>query len=666
MSTPVPTASTAAPLLRRGARRRAASIAMAAALASFASISGPSAVAGPVAGTADLAVALTDRPDPASVGHHVFYTATMRNRGPAAATGVRMSVSLPDGASFASASPTQGTCASPVDSMLACRLGEVLPGAKAGVTIDVVPSEPGVMRSEASVRARQADPYVGNNQRSTETTVTEPTADISLEMSDEPDPAAVGQLLSYSLDVRNAGPDAATRVRLANDLPSGVVFARAVPSKGKCSSPTRGGRVSCSLGSLSPGADLNVRIGVYPTTNGTVRYGASATADQPDATPASASTITTVTGTACTITGSEGDDDLAGTRGSDVICGLGGSDRISADSGNDRVDGGPGDDILQGSTGADQLFGRGGDDHLGGGADFDLARFDASDSPVDADIGAGRATGEGSDTLSFVEGIVGSAHADVLHGDNRGNEIYGRGGDDMIAAGNGFDYARYDFAPAGVTVDLPAGGSSGGDGSDSLSGVEGVIGSAFVDTLIGDEKANQLGGRGGDDVIRGGAALDYALYSFAPAPVTVNLLSATATGGDGDDSLVGIDGILGSAFADVLAGDEGRNVISAGSGADAIRGGDAADTLFGQVGEDVVEGLRGDDYLDGGLGKDRLDGGADRDRCIAGKPDRAISCESIGSPRNLASAETGAASRASARSAARSAPSPPGPPPQSR
>jgi uncharacterized repeat protein (TIGR01451 family) len=664
MSTPVPTSSTATPLLRRGARRRAASIVTAAALAAFASIYLPPAVAGAVAGTADLAVALTDRPDPTSIGRHVFYTVTTRNRGPAAATGVRLSFSLPNGASFTSASPTEGTCASPVGSTLTCRLGDVLSGTKAGVTIDVVPSEPGVMRSEASVRAHEADPFLGNNRKSTETTVTEPAADISLAMSFEPDPAAVGQLLSYSLDVRNAGPDVATRLRLANDLPSDVVFARAVPTAGKCSRPTRRGRVSCALGSLAPGANLNVRIGVYPTTNGTIRNGASVTADQPDATPASVSAVTTVTGTACTITGSDGDDDLAGTRGSDVICGLGGSDSIFADAGNDRVDGGPGNDILQGSTGADQLFGRGGDDHLGGGADFDLARFDASDSPVDADIGSGRATGEGSDTLSFVEGIVGSSNADVLHGDNRGNEIYGRGGDDTIAAGNGFDYARYDFAPAGVTVDLPSGGSSGGEGTDSLSGVEGIIGSAFADTLIGDGKANQLGGRGGDDAVRGGAALDYALYSFAPAPVSVNLLTATATGGDGDDSLVGIEGILGSAFADVLAGDEGRNVISAGSGADAIRGGDAADTLFGQLGEDVVEGLRGDDYLDGGLGKDRLDGGADRDRCIAGKPDRAISCESIGSPRNLASPEA-AAYRTSAASA-RSTPSSPGPPPQSR
>ncbi len=665
MNRRVPTSQEASPPPRRERRLRAASVVVAAALASSGSIAGPSARAGPVVGTADLAVALTDRPDPTTVGHHVFYTVTTRNRGPAAATRVRVSFSLPEGASFASASPTNGTCAAPVDATLTCRLGEILSGTKAGVTIDVVPSGPGAMSSEASVRANEADPALGNNRRSTETTVTEPTADISLAMSFEPDPAAVGQLLSYSLDVRNAGPDAATRVRLANDLPSGVVFARALPSRGKCSSPTRAGRVSCALGTLAPGADLNVRIGVYPTTDGTVTFGASVTADQSDATPAVDSSDTTVTGVPCTITGSDGDDDLEGTRGSDVICGLGGNDRIFGDAGSDRVDGGSGNDILQGSGGADQLFGRAGDDHLGGGADFDLARFDASDSPVAADIGAGTATGEGSDTLSFVEGIVGSSNADVLHGDNRGNEIYGRGGDDAIAGGNGFDYTRYDFAPAGVTVDLPSGGSSGGDGTDSLRGVEGIIGSAFADTLIGDEKTNQIGGRGGDDVVKGGMALDYAVYSFAPAAVRVKLPASTAAGGDGDDSLAGIEGVLGSPFADVLTGDGGRNVISAGSGADAIRGGDAADTLFGQVGEDVVEGLRGGDYLDGGLGKDRLDGGADRDRCIAGKPDRAISCESIGSPRKRAPLG-GDASRARTATAGRSAAPRPGPPPQSR
>jgi len=552
-----------------------------------------------------------------------------------------------------------------VHATLTCRLGKLLSGTKAGVTVDVAPSGPGVLRSAASVRANEADPATGNNQKSAETTVIEPTADISLALSVAPDPAAVGQLLTYSIDVRNAGPDAATRVRLANDLPSGVVFGRAVPSKGKCSNPTRAGRVTCALGTLASGADLNVRIGVYPTRDGTITYGANVTADQSDATPAATTSDTTVTGVPCTITGTDGDDDLEGTRGSDVICGLGGNDRIFADAGNDRVDGGPGNDLLQGYSGADQLFGRSGDDRLGGGPDFDLARFDASGSPVTADLGAGTATGEGSDTLSLVEGIVGSANADVLHGDNHGNEFYGRGGDDAIAGGNGFDYTRYDFAPAGVTVDLPSGTSSGGEGTDTLGGVEGVIGSPFADMLIGDEKTNQIGGRGGDDVVRGGMALDYALYSFAPVAVRVNLPAGTAIGGDDNDALSGIEGILGSAFADVLTGDEGRNVISAGGGADAIRGGEAADTLFGQVGGDVVEGLRGDDYLDGGLGKDRLDGGADRDRCIAGKPDRAISCESIGSPRNTA-ADRRAASRTSAATARRLTPSSPGPPPQSR
>src|SRR5688500_8539006 len=161
MSDPVPTAS-AAPPPRREPRRRAASLVLAGGLACFASIAGPPSGAGPIAGTADLAVALTDRPDPTTVGHHVFYTVTTRNRGPGAATGVRVTFSIPAGASFASAAATKGTCAPPVDATLTCRLGEVSSGTKAGVTIDVVPTEPGLMMSDASVSANEADPVARN------------------------------------------------------------------------------------------------------------------------------------------------------------------------------------------------------------------------------------------------------------------------------------------------------------------------------------------------------------------------------------------------------------------------------------------------------------------------------------------------------------------------
>jgi Ca2+-binding RTX toxin-like protein len=67
---------------------------------------------------------------------------------------------------------------------------------------------------------------------------------------------------------------------------------------------------------------------------------------------------------ACTITGTDGNDELVGTPGDDVICGYGGDDIILGLAGDDLLIGGPGDDILVGGTGRDVLIGDEGNDRL--------------------------------------------------------------------------------------------------------------------------------------------------------------------------------------------------------------------------------------------------------------------------------------------------------------
>ena len=85
-----------------------------------------------------------------------------------------------------------------------------------------------------------------------------------------------------------------------------------------------------------------------------------------------------------------------------------------------------------------------------------------------------------------------------------------------------------------------------------------------------------------------------------PAGVYVFLHDFDATGGDAaGDHLYSIEGVIGSAFADGLYGDDQRNV------------------LRGEGGDDVLGGLGGDDTLDGGGGNDLLDGGAGNDGCAA-------------------------------------------------
>ena len=134
----------------------------------------------------------------------------------------------------------------------------------------------------------------------------------------------------------------------------------------------------------------------------------------------------------------------------------------------------------------------------------------------------------GKDLLSGLGG------ADILCGGNGDDVLAGGAGDDDLFGGAGIDTADYSSAPFGVVVDLALGVSAGGDGSDSISGVENVTGSDYDDELSGDSGPNvlrgrpgfdDLDGRGGDDSLNGGSQDDFL------------------TGGPGDDALIGGNGI---------------------------------------------------------------------------------------------------------------------------
>jgi putative glucoamylase/uncharacterized protein DUF3131/hemolysin type calcium-binding protein len=78
----------------------------------------------------------------------------------------------------------------------------------------------------------------------------------------------------------------------------------------------------------------------------------------------------------CTITGTDGPDQLAGTSHDDVICGLGGDDVIDARGGDDVVFGDAGDDRIAGGPGDDTLYGGAGTDELDGGPGTDVQSQD--------------------------------------------------------------------------------------------------------------------------------------------------------------------------------------------------------------------------------------------------------------------------------------------------
>jgi len=330
---------------------------------------------------------------------------------------------------------------------------------------------------------------------------------------------------------------------------------------------------------------------------------------------------------------------------------------------------------LTGDAGDNVLDGLAGADALDGGAGIDTADYRDASGSVTIDLAAGTGTGAEAqgDTLINIENVVGSEYLDTILGDGLDNSIYGRGGNDhlrgqggadTIDGGAGTDTANYDTSSAGVTVNLVTNVNTGGDAEgDQLFDIEKVGGSVHNDVLTGDAGANTLWGNSGDDILEGGAGADYldggvgtdtASYSGSGVGVIVDIGTGYVALGDAaGDTLVSIENLTGSDYADQLMGTSGANVLSGGlgddilngaSGADTLDGGDGSDwawysgsamgvqvnldtgihsggdaagdtlisieNLYGSNHADTLTGDAGDNVLDGFGGADALDGGA--------------------------------------------------------
>jgi uncharacterized repeat protein (TIGR01451 family) len=119
---------------------------------------------------ADLAITLSDSPDPSPADGDVTYTAVVINRGPDTASKVSASVLVPGRASFVSVSSSTGqvVCTAPRPGPSAdratCRLGTMPRGARFTITLVVHPNGPGQLSSSARVKAQSPnDPNNANN-----------------------------------------------------------------------------------------------------------------------------------------------------------------------------------------------------------------------------------------------------------------------------------------------------------------------------------------------------------------------------------------------------------------------------------------------------------------------------------------------------------------------
>jgi uncharacterized repeat protein (TIGR01451 family) len=159
-----------------------------------------------------------------------------------------------------------------------CSLGTLAHGASAKVTIVVKPTANGTIYDNASVRSDRRDRRPWSNHTSLAVRVG-PFSNLGVGVAAAPRPGAVGQNLTYTATVRNAGGTDATNVKLTDTIPVRSTFVSATASQGSCTG-TR--PVVCSLGGLAKGASAKVTIVVKPTSAGNLVDTAHVKGDQAD------------------------------------------------------------------------------------------------------------------------------------------------------------------------------------------------------------------------------------------------------------------------------------------------------------------------------------------------------------------------------------------------
>ena len=193
---------------------------------------------------------------------------------------------------------------------------------------------------------------------------------------------------------------------------------------------------------------------------------------------------------------------LTAQEGNDTILGGDGLNYLGGGAGDDYLVGGARDnDYLYGGPGADSLD--------GGDGTGDRAYYGTSPAAVSIDLEAGTVQGGDAqgDTLTGIEDLSGSDHADSLLGDANSNYITGGAGPDRLEGGGGNDRLQGD---SGDDLEL------GNDGDDSFEQGQWV--------------------NGADDM-HGGPGTDSVWYTSRSGPVTASRDNVANDGepGEGDN-----------------------------------------------------------------------------------------------------------------------------------
>jgi uncharacterized repeat protein (TIGR01451 family) len=232
-------------------------------------------------GQFDLAVTDSASPNPVLPANNITYTQTLTNNGPASASSVVFSGSVPANTTLVfftiptgwicTALPAAGgtgtiTCCPGSGATCSGTFGVGAPVSFPMVVQVNAATAPGTTISNTvSVAPTTNDVTPSNNTATSTTVVASPSqADVSIVKTASPQPVDQGTNLTYMLQITNDGPAIAQGVTVTDPLPTQVTFTDVSTTQGTC--PTTGSTVVCNIGSMSVGSVVTITIDVQAAT----------------------------------------------------------------------------------------------------------------------------------------------------------------------------------------------------------------------------------------------------------------------------------------------------------------------------------------------------------------------------------------------------------------
>ncbi len=183
---------------------------------------------------ADLALAKTVSNPTPNVDDTISYTVTLTDNGPDVATNAQVTDLLPAGVTFVSDTASQGTY-NPTTGLWT--VGTVSVGSPQTLVIQAQIVSASQSTNTATIsHSDQFDPVTSNNTASATTTPQQ--ADLVLSKTVSNPAPNVNDTISFTVGLRDAGPNTATDVQVTDLLPAGLTFVSAIPSQGTYNSAT--------------------------------------------------------------------------------------------------------------------------------------------------------------------------------------------------------------------------------------------------------------------------------------------------------------------------------------------------------------------------------------------------------------------------------------------